>query len=143
MTHFLRISLQVMKNTFLWQWTRMNLRNVHQRQNFMEAKLCCMYDGITIVLLILSFLNCNQTLNAVLYSQQLQWVHENLQRKCPTLVNKGNMLLHNITKPHSARITQERILDLCQSVLPNLPYSPDFAISDFHLFHSIQYALND
>ena len=52
------------------------------------------------------------------------------------------MLLHDNTRPHSARIMKE-ILDLGWSVLPHPPYSSDLAPNDFHLHHSLQNALND
>ena len=69
-------------------------------------------------------------------------MHENILRKCPTLVNRRNVP-HDNARPHSARITLEKILDFGWSVLFNPPYSPDFMPSDFHLFHSLQNALND
>ena len=50
------------------------------------------------------------------------------------------MLLHDNARLHSARFTQEEILDLAWSVLP---YSSDLAPSDFYLFHSQQNAMND
>ena len=53
------------------------------------------------------------------------------------------MLVHDNAKPHSARITWEKILDLGWSVLTHLAYSLDLAPIDFHLFHSQQNALND
>ncbi len=45
-------------------------------------------------------------------------------------------------KPHSTRITPERILDLSWFVLSHPPFSLDLAPSDFHLFHSLQNVLN-
>ena len=35
--------------------TMMNLHRLPQRQSFMEEKLCYLYEGITMVLFILSF----------------------------------------------------------------------------------------
>ena len=67
------------------------------------------------------------------YSQQRQCVHENLLRKCLTLINRRNIvLLYDNAKPHSARITQEK--NIKWSVLPHPPNLPDVAPSDFHLF---------
>ena len=79
-------------------------------------------------------LNSNQTLNEDLYSQQLQYVHENLLRKHSTLVNRRNGVLLIITQDH---ILQEspwgKILDYRL-----VPYSPYLVPSDFHLFDSLQ-----
>ena len=74
------------------------------------------------------------------YSQQLQLLHENLQRKHPTLINMRNVLLYDNAKPHSARILLKKTLDLDWPVLPHPPSSSP---SDFHLFHSLQNALNE
>ena len=53
-----------------------------------------MYGGIIAVL------NCNQTFNADVFSEQQQNVHENLPRKRSALVKRKN-----------ARIPKEKILD--------------------------------
>ena len=81
------------------------------------------------------FLNCNQTLNPDLYSQQLQRENENLPRKRFTLIDRRNVvLLYDNTRPHSARITQEKILDYSLSILHHPSYLLDLASNDFHLF---------
>ena len=95
--------------------------------------LCVWWDHCSII--PFEFLNCNQTLNANLNSQQLQHSHENLLRKCPTLVNRRNVaFLYDNAKPPSARITQEKILDLTWSIPLHPPYSPDLTPNDFHRF---------
>ena len=127
MTPFSRISLHVMKNgSFMMMLTakgsgltQMNLFSLIQRWSFMEEKLGCVLGGFTTV----EFFNCNQTLYADLYSQQLQSVYENFLRKRFALVNDN-------TRPYSIRILH----DLGWSVLPCPPYSPDLAHHDFHLF---------
>ena len=89
---------------------RMNLCSLLQKWSFMKEKLWCVYGRITVVLFILSFLNFSQTLNADF--QHLQCVHENL-RKWPALISWRNVvLLHDNPKPHSARIKEEKILNL-------------------------------
>ncbi|CAK9816645.1 Histone-lysine N-methyltransferase SETMAR [Anthophora plagiata] len=66
----------------------------------------------------------NETVTATLYVQQLARVQEKLKEKQPALINrKGVMLLNDNSRPHTARITQEKILDLKWSVLLHLPYS--------------------
>ena len=52
------------------------------------------------------FLNSNQTLNAVLYSQQLQRVHKNSLCKRSVFVNRKNDVPLDNAGPHSARISR-------------------------------------
>jgi len=49
--------------------------------------------------------------------------------------NPGAMLIqHDNARPHTSIQTQEAIAKFGRNVLPHLPYSPDLAPSDFHLF---------
>ncbi|XP_054005260.1 histone-lysine N-methyltransferase SETMAR-like [Hylaeus anthracinus] len=78
-----------------------------------------------------------------LYVQQLQRVLEKLHEKRPALINRRNViLLHDNARPHTARVTQEKILELGWSVLPHPPYSPNLAPTGYHLFCSLQNFLN-
>ena len=44
--------------------------------------------------------------------QQLQSVHQSLLKRRPALVNWKNVLLYDNARPHTARITQEKIWSL-------------------------------
>ncbi|XP_043262919.1 histone-lysine N-methyltransferase SETMAR-like [Colletes gigas] len=84
-------------------------------------------------------LKSNLTITADKYVQQLQRVQEKLHEKRPALVNrKSVILLHENARSHTARVIQEKILELGWSVLPHPPYSPDLAPADYHLFCSLQ-----
>lgn len=85
-----------------------------------------------------------QTVNADLYCEQLDRVHQSLMAKWPAIVNrKGVILQHDNARPHCAKRTLEKINALGWEVLPHPPYSPDIAPSDFHLFRSLQHFLCD
>jgi histone-lysine N-methyltransferase SETMAR len=83
------------------------------------------------------------TITAAVYADQLQNLSDALKEKRPALVNrKGVILLHDNARPHTAKLTREKIRELGWEVLPHPPYSPDIAPSDYHLFRSLQSFLN-
>lgn len=89
-------------------------------------------------------LNHNQTVTAEKYSSQLEDLKNALSRKRPSLLNrKGVVLLHDNARPHTARLTQEKIMSFNWEVLPHPPYSPDLAPSDYHVFRSMQHHLSN
>lgn len=45
--------------------------------------------------------------------------------------------LHDNAKPHIAKITTKKLVDLGWKVLPHPPYSPDLAPADYHLYRSL------
>ncbi len=84
-------------------------------------------------------LDPNQTITAEVYCSQLDRLCEKLTRNRPSLINrKGVILQHDNARPHTARLTQQKINELGWEVLPHPPYSPDLAPSDYHLFRSLQ-----
>lgn len=82
------------------------------------------------------FLPNKQTVNAVLYSQQLIRLKEAMQQK---RANRQHHILlqHDNARPHTANLTKTVIQNLGWEVLPHPPYSPDLAPSDYHLFRSL------
>ena len=57
------------------------------------------------------------------------------------LLSTGILLQHDNARPQTARSTVETIQDLSFKCLPNLPYLPDLAPSDFHVFGSLKEAM--
>ena len=89
------------------------------------------------IIIHFEFLNHNHTVNADLYSCN---VYKNLIRKCPVLIKKINVvLLYDNAEPHSARITQEKILDFVWSLQPISHIHQTL----HHFFCSLQNALNN
>ncbi len=58
-------------------------------------------------------LDINETITADVYSQQLQRLNEVLLQKRPTLANqKDVILLHDNSRSHVAKLTQQKIEQL-------------------------------
>jgi histone-lysine N-methyltransferase SETMAR len=88
-------------------------------------------------------LEYGQTVTADVYCGQLERLRDALLAKRPALINrKGVILQHDNAKPHTAKLTQQKLRGLGWEVMPHPAYSPDVAPSDFHLFRSLQHFLS-
>ncbi len=85
------------------------------------------------------FLPKNTTITAASYCDTLDRVQMALEEKRPWLLEGGGkvILQHDNARPHTAKLTKEKIDMLGWEVLPHPPYSPDLAPSDYHLFLSM------
>lgn len=80
------------------------------------------------------------TITAEVYCTQLEKVKDQL-----ALIRRNRTkvyFLHDNAKPHTAKATRLKLLELGWEVLPHPPYSPDLAPSDYHLFRSLQHFLD-
>jgi histone-lysine N-methyltransferase SETMAR len=102
-----------------------------------KIMLCIWWDMSGVI--YFELLDINQTVTADVYSQQLQRLNEVLLLKRPALANqKGVILLHDNSRSHVAKLTQQKIEQLGWEVLPHPPWSPDLSPSDYHLFLSLR-----
>ena len=78
-----------------------------------------------------------QTVDSVLYCQQLTRLQEGIQKKRPEFVNRKGVVFHyDNARPHTSLMTRQKLTELGCEVLMYPSYSPDFALSDYHLFRS-------
>ena len=63
---------------------------------------------------------------------------EALKFKRPQHAKRNDKVIfqHDNVRPHVAKVVNETLEALNWDVLPHLPYSPDIAPSDYHLFRS-------
>jgi hypothetical protein len=85
--------------------------------------------------ILVHFQEKGQTVTNAQYSDMLvNELKPAIRSKCPELLSKRVMLLHDNTRPHTAAHTVDTLRALKFEVLKHPPYSLDLAPSDFHLF---------
>jgi len=87
-------------------------------------------DGI----LLIDYLPKGQTINAEYYSSLLVQLKDILKEKRLGKVTKVVLFLHDNAPAHRAFVTQKKLTYLGFHCLDHSPYSPDLALSDYHLF---------
>ncbi|XP_066123625.1 intron Large complex component GCFC2 isoform X4 [Saccopteryx bilineata] len=78
----------------------------------------------------------NATVNKELYIAQLHHVNEAIRLKRPDQHGQ-TILLHDNARPHVAQVVKAALQKLEWEVLKHPPYSPDLALTDYHLFRSL------
>ena len=97
-----------------------------------KVMLCIWWDwkGVLYEKLFLE----NQTINSSKYCSQLDQLKAALE-KHTELVSRKHIIFHEDTvRSHVFLMTMQNLFQLSWEVLMHLPYSPDIAPSDFHLF---------
>ena len=78
----------------------------------------------------------NQTINSNVYCCQLMKLDKKIKEKRTELATRKGVIFHqDKNRPHTSLVTRKKLLVLRWEVIPHPPYSPDFAPSDYHLFH--------
>ncbi|CAK9827516.1 Mariner Mos1 transposase [Anthophora retusa] len=106
-----------------------------------KVMLCIWWDMKGVV--YFELLPPNKTIDSGVYCLQLEKLNNAIKEKRPELANrKGVVFLHDNARPHTSMQTKNKLLQLGWDVLRHPPYSPDLAPTDFHVFRSLQNALN-
>lgn len=78
----------------------------------------------------------NTSITAAYYCNQLERLSQKISLLRP---QHGKVFfLHDNARPHVAKTTRLKLLQLGWEIMPHPPYSPDLAPSDYHLFRSLQ-----
>ena len=87
----------------------------------------------------------NKTITGRRYPTQLMRLSRELRGKQPQYGQRHEKLFlqHDNARPHVAKPVKTYLEALKLQVLPQLPYSPDIALSDYYLFPSIAHCLAD
>jgi histone-lysine N-methyltransferase SETMAR len=82
------------------------------------------------------------TINSKSYCDLLQnHLKPAIRSKRRGLLSSGVLLQHDNACSHTARATAKKIMDLHLECIPHLAYSPDLALSDYHVFGPLKEAL--
>ena len=74
------------------------------------------------------------TLTSQVYCETLNTFRRSIQNKRRGMLTKGVVLLHDNARPHTAARTNASIKLFTWEIFDHLPYRPDLAPSDYHLF---------
>lgn len=108
-------------------------KDLHQK----KVMLCVWWNSSGIV--HFELLDQGLTINAALYTNMLDRVQDALVKQYPAVVNRSQVLfLQDNARPHTARLSQQKMKQLGWEVLPHPAYSPDLAPSDYYLFRSLE-----
>ena len=105
-----------------------------------KLMLCILWDwkGVLYYELLLE----NQTVKSNEYFSQLDQLKASLDEKCLKLVNRKYIIFHqDNVRLHVSLMTRQKLLQPVLEDLTHLPYLPDIALSDFHLFCFLQNSL--
>uniref|UniRef100_A0A670ZEW1 Histone-lysine N-methyltransferase SETMAR n=1 Tax=Pseudonaja textilis TaxID=8673 RepID=A0A670ZEW1_PSETE len=84
--------------------------------------------------LLIDFLEHGATINFVRYCEMLQKLRKAIQNKHKEKLSSKILFLHVNARPHTANRTREVLNAFKWEIFPHPPYSPDLALSDYHLF---------
>ena len=85
-----------------------------------------------------NFMKPGESITANVYCNELDVMMKKLEEKQPRLVNRDRpILLHDNARPHTANLTQLKILQLDLETINHPPYSPDLAPTDYYFFQNL------
>jgi len=88
--------------------------------------------------LLIDYLPKGQSVNTEYNSSLLVQLKDILKEKCNRKFTKGVLFLHDNALDHLAFATQQKLAYLGFQCLDHPPYSPDLALSDYHLFRGLR-----
>ena len=121
----------------LSDWTEKKLQSTSQSQTCSKKFMATVWWSAA-NLIHYSFLNPGETITFKKHAQQINEMHQKLQRLQPVLVNrKGPVPLHNNAQRHVAQPALLKVNTLHYQALPRPPYSPGLLPTDSHFFEHL------
>ena len=89
-------------------------------------------------ILLVDFLPKGQTINSDYYIALLNRLEDAIKKKRPHMAKKKSLFPEDNAPVHQSMKTMVKLNDLRFELLPDPPYSPDLAPSDFYLFADLK-----
>jgi histone-lysine N-methyltransferase SETMAR len=90
------------------------------------------------VFVAFKILKKGHTITGAYYASLLTKLRENIKLKCKGMLSNGVLLQHDNSSSHTCVAATSKAAELAFQILPQSPYSPDLAPSDYHLFKNIK-----
>ena len=87
---------------------------------------------------MIEFMEPGITITSETYCEILKKLRRAIENKRRGMLTSGVVLLHDSACPHTAAHTQALLQKFCWDLFDHQPYSPDLALSDFHLFSQMK-----
>jgi len=141
--HFWNGSLRTMKNgshTTIMYIVEARWSSANGGEARIDAKKSCVCNGIGKESFTTSCCLIKRLILTFTVNNWKDYAKQQIERKRPELIKRKGIVFHN-ARPHSLA-THQKLKEPGWEVLMHPFYSPDLALSDYHLFRSLQNSLN-
>lgn len=112
--------------------------NRRLNHHYTRKRLCSLFGELLKASSILRYLTSIKLWTVIMK------IETSFDRKEVNMIKrKGIIFHHDNARPHCWKMTLDKLRAFECEVLPQPPYSPDIAPSDYHLFGSLQHFLNN
>ena len=94
-------------------------------------------------MITIDYLEQGRMINGAYYAGKLRRLRQEIARKWQEKLTCGVLLLQKNAPVYSSQVVMIAATECGFEILPHTPYSPDMALSDFHLFPKLKFHLRD
>ena len=109
------------------------------QQSALKVMVTVFWDSVGVILV--DFMSKGATISSDVYIDTLKKLKTRIQNVQPTLEMSKVLLQHDNARPHTSLKTCKVISSFGWTTISHLPYLPDLALSDFHLFGPLKESL--
>ena len=114
-------------------------KKLKSQQSAGKVTVTVLWDSVGVILV--DFMSKGVTINSDVYIDTLKKLKARIRRVRPALKLSKVLLQHDTARPHTDLKTHKVISYFGWTTISHAPYSPDLALSDFHLFGALKESL--